>query len=103
MEYRSLGRTGMSVSRITLGTAELGLDYGFRGTDHFIRPEAQEAERIVRLAVELGINLIDTAPIYGDAEEIIGRALRGMRLRPHIASKVAIPEDALAARDWSSM
>ena len=99
MEYRSLGNTGLRVSEIALGTVELGLDYGFRGSGHYLRPEEQEAICIVQRAVDLGINLIDTGRAYGTSEELIGKAIKGMSAPPYIASKLTVPEDACKARD----
>jgi aryl-alcohol dehydrogenase-like predicted oxidoreductase len=93
MKYSVLGRTGMRVSRICLGTATFG-----------VAPDPQEADRVVGAALDLGINFIDTADVYGNmpvfdrigappaadresAEEILGRALRGHRDEVVIATK----------------
>jgi aryl-alcohol dehydrogenase-like predicted oxidoreductase len=92
VETRRLGSTGIDVSAITLGTAELGLDYGFRGSNHYRRPETADAVRIVRTAVDRGVTLIDTAPGYGDAERIVGMAIAGLAVKPTIATKVSIPD-----------
>ena len=91
MKYKRLGNTGLKVSEIGLGTVELGMNYGFPGTDYYQKPEQQEAVRLVQRAVDLGINMIDTHRDYGVSEEIIGRALREITPRPIIASKVTIP------------
>ncbi|MFB3825825.1 MAG: aldo/keto reductase [Bryobacteraceae bacterium] len=85
------------ISPLALGTVELGMDYGFRGSGHYGRPAAEEAIRLLRRAVDLGITLFDTAPSYGDAEALIGRALAGMRDRPLIATKVGTLEPAAMA------
>jgi aryl-alcohol dehydrogenase-like predicted oxidoreductase len=82
MEYRRLGRTGVQVSRVCLGTVYFGSGV----------PEA-EATRIVHRAIDLGINFVDTAEIYqrpafGAAEEALGRALRGRRHEVVLATKV---------------
>jgi 1-deoxyxylulose-5-phosphate synthase len=103
MEYGWLGRTEVKVSRLALGTVELGLDYGFRDSSHYRKPEAHEAIRLIHRALDLGINLIDTARGYGGSEELIGKALKECATsRPLIASKVAVPdrtpEDAKNAR-----
>jgi len=68
MKYRRMGRTGLEVSAVSLGGAYL------MGGD----PErAQEnACQVVRRA-DLGINYIDTAPLYGKSEELLGPALAG--------------------------
>jgi len=94
MEYIELGRTSLTVSRIALGTVELGMDYGFRSSPHYRKPEEADAIRTIHKAIDLGINLIDTARGYGSSEEIIGRALKesGSSRAPILASKVVVPE-----------
>jgi L-galactose dehydrogenase len=72
MEYRRFGRTGLQVSVMGLGSggpSQLGQGSGV--------PEA-EAAHVVRKALDLGINLIDTAADYRESETILGRALRGV-------------------------
>ena len=80
MHYRALGRSGIKVSEISMGCNRLGQ----AGT-----PD-QEWVDLVRRAVELGVNLFDTAESYGwgRSEEILGQALVG-RGDIHIASKVS--------------
>ncbi len=85
MEHRALGRSGLRVSKIGLGTWGLGGDfYGPVGEDAAIDT--------VRAAIDSGVNLIDTAPAYGDgrAEELVGRALNGLRDSVLLATKVGI-------------
>jgi predicted aldo/keto reductase-like oxidoreductase len=76
---RTLGRTGASVTTMTLGTAPCGLC-----------PEIAPPEiaKIVNLALELGINSIDTAPAYKQSEEGIGMALGSRRKEIFLATKV---------------
>ena len=83
MEYRQLGSTKEKVSVIGMGTWKMG---SYRDS---VEREAQV--RALRRGVELGFNLIDTAEIYasGRSEEVVGEAIRGMRDRVFIASKVA--------------
>jgi L-galactose dehydrogenase len=72
MHYRRLGRTNLRVSILGLGTggpSVLGQRTGV--------PEA-ESQRVVRRALELGVNLIDTHAGYKDSEDILGRALDGV-------------------------
>ena len=81
MTYRVLGRTGLRVSRVGLGAggpSRLGLS---RGGD------AALVERLVKQAVDLGINLIDTARGYG-TEEALGAALNSVREEIIVATKV---------------
>ena len=71
MQYTTLGRTGLSVSVAGLGTggfSKLGLGTG-QSPDH--------AVGIIRAALDLGVNLIDTAAVYG-TEDVVGTALRGV-------------------------
>lgn len=83
MHYRQLGRTGLNVPVLSLGGSSLG--GAFRTTDE------REAIRTVHVALELGMNFIDTSPYYGDtkAETVLGRALKGIaRDRYLLATKV---------------
>lgn len=94
MKYSLLGRTGVRVSNIALGTAAFG-----------VAPLEEDADALVARALELGVNHFDTANTYGNqsrfdrpgvppaearrsAEEILGRALRGHRHEAIIATKV---------------
>ena len=95
MRYRSLGDTGLKVSEISLGTAEIGLDYGFKGNAHYGKPDVKESIRLLHTALDHGVNLIDTARAYGNSEEIIGQALEGMTSPPYIVSKVFLSKDAV--------
>ncbi|QQE12815.1 aldo/keto reductase [Planctomycetota bacterium] len=75
MEYRILGRTGIRVSPLTLGT----MTYGSTTT-------LDEACKIVAAAVDTGINLIDTANVYntGVSEEYVGKAIAQTGMRDHL-------------------
>ena len=75
MNYRRLGRTGLQVSEISLGTVELGLDYGVPVAGEHLRPSEENAARLLNRALDIGVNFIDTARGYGISEEVIGRAL----------------------------
>ncbi len=83
MEYRRLGRTGEKVSTIGMGTWRFG--------SHSSAEERARQVQALRQGVELGINLIDTAETYasGRSEEVVGEAIRGLRDRVFLASKVA--------------
>lgn len=84
MRTTTLGRTGIKVSRIALGTMMLGA-WGQR--DHV------EAERLIHEALDAGVNLLDTADMYsgGESERIVGKALRGRRDDVVVATKVHFP------------
>lgn len=78
MEYRILGRSGLKVSTITLGTMTFG------GSGNFAKVGAADtnlARSIIDLCIERGVNVIDTANMYsaGLSEEIIGEVLNGKR------------------------
>ena len=88
MNYRTLGRTGLKVSCLALGTVELGLDYGIRAPGQYGQPLRADAIALVHAALGAGINLIDTAPAYGESEAILGEALRGRREKVILATKV---------------
>lgn len=88
MEYRPLGRTDMQVSLLGLGTVKLGRDQQVRYAEPFSIPDDVQVTRLLALAQELGINLIDTAPAYGDSEERLGRLLPGPRDDWLICTKV---------------
>jgi aryl-alcohol dehydrogenase-like predicted oxidoreductase len=84
MEYRVLGRTGISVSKFCLGTMMFGA-WG--------NPDADECIAMVDAALDAGINFVDTADVYdhGVSEEILGRALRGRRDDVVLATKFNNP------------
>jgi predicted aldo/keto reductase-like oxidoreductase len=76
---RTLGRTKLDVTVMTLGSAPAGIARDV---------SLDELGRIVNLAIDLGINFIDTAPKYGKAEEGIGRVLGSRRQNVYLATKV---------------
>lgn len=81
MDYRQLGHSGLKVSPLCLGTMMFGA-WGNR--DH------EDSIRILRRALDLGINFLDTANIYsdGESEEIVGKAIAGRREEVVLATKV---------------
>ena len=90
MEYRELGRSGLRVSVLTMGTMTFG------GTGPFAdvgSTDVEEAERQVDMCLDAGVNLIDTADVYsaGLSEEIVGEVLDGRRERVLLATKVRMP------------
>src|SRR5579875_2284048 len=90
MEYRQLGRSGLRVSVLAMGTMTFG------GTGAFANvgsTDLDEAARQVDMCLDAGVNLVDTADVYSDglAEEILGEVLRGRRDRVLLATKVRMP------------
>jgi aryl-alcohol dehydrogenase-like predicted oxidoreductase len=82
MQYRPLGRTGLSVSEIGYGAWGIG-------ASAWIGADEDESVRALHRAIELGVNLIDTARGYGESERIVGRVVREHRGEPvHVATKV---------------
>lgn len=88
MQYRKFGRLDWQVSRLGLGTAGLAAPYGFLLPGESPIPDRREALRLLDAALDAGINFIDTSPTYGDAERLIGEALKGHRHRVYVATKV---------------
>ena len=82
-----LGKTGLAVSRIGLGTVKLGRNQGVKYPQAFELPDDKEARALLTCARDLGINLIDTAPAYGYSEERLGTLLRGERKEWVISTK----------------
>ncbi|GAA3139377.1 aldo/keto reductase [Nonomuraea roseoviolacea] len=84
MQYRTLGRTGVHVSSLALGA----MNFGAIG-----RTTQDEATAIVDAALEAGVNLIDTADMYGqgDSEEMVGKAIAGRRDDIVLATKAGMP------------
>lgn len=82
MKYRKLGKTGFSVSEISLGTWQVGGKWG----DPFSH---DNADQILNAAVDAGINFIDTADVYGDgeSEKAVGRLVRSRSERIYVATK----------------
>jgi len=97
MEYRTLGETGLQASVIGLGTWVMG-GWLWGGANE------NESLATIREALDLGVNLIDTAPIYGHglAEELVGKALRasGQRDRVILATKVGLEWDTGKTKVW---
>ena len=75
MNSRKLGNTGLLSSEASLGTAEIGIDYGFKGSSNYSRPTVQNSIRLIQSSINQGVNWLDTARAYGNSEEIIGQYL----------------------------
>ena len=86
MKYRELGNSGINVSVISHGTWALGNDF-------FGEVEESLGIDAIHQSMDLGINLFDTAPAYGqnfEAELSVGRALKGRRDKAIIATKCGV-------------
>jgi aryl-alcohol dehydrogenase-like predicted oxidoreductase len=84
MDYARLGHTGLKVSRLCLGAMMFG---------RWGNPDHDECGRIVRRALDEGVNFIDTANRYsmGESEDILGKAIAGRRDEVVLATKVFMP------------
>src|ERR1700691_2121167 len=87
MKYRKLGNTGLIVSEVALGTMQFGgkMNMGNLGQE--------QTTQMVQLALDRGINFIDTADVYslGESETLLGNALKGIREAIVLAIKVRLP------------
>jgi L-galactose dehydrogenase len=105
MQYRTLGRGGLKVSLLGLGSggaSQLGQRYHL---------SPGETDRLVKRALEAGVNLIDTAPTYSQSEALLGQALSGVprdqyvlcsKFQPHAAGNLLhSPSDLRASLEGS--
>ena len=102
MDYRQLGRSGLRVSTLTLGTMTFGGGGNFANVGS---TDVDGARRQVDMCLDAGVNLIDTADVYSDgaSEEILGQAIAGRRDRVLLATKARMamgdgPNDAGLSR-----
>jgi aryl-alcohol dehydrogenase-like predicted oxidoreductase len=88
MEYRRLGKSSLLLSEMGLGCMAMSEFYGQR--------DEVESLATIQRALELGINLLDTADVYGMGhnEELVGRAMRGQRDKVVVATKFGIVRSA---------
>lgn len=98
MELRDLGSTGIRVSPLGLGTVKLGRNRQVKYPRPFEIPDDRAARTLLELARSLGINLLDTAPAYGTAQQRVGTLLPGSRGDWVIVSKVGEFFDADGSR-----
>jgi aryl-alcohol dehydrogenase-like predicted oxidoreductase len=91
MEYRQLGKSGLTVPVLSFGTATFG------GGNEFFKAwgstQVDEATQMVNLCLDAGVNFFDTANVYsrGAAEEILGKAIKGKREKVLISTKATFP------------
>ncbi|MDP3313804.1 aldo/keto reductase [Lutibacter sp.] len=82
MNYRILGKTGLKVSEISLGTWQVGGKWGSEFNQ-------KNAEEIINIAIDNGVNFLDTADVYSDglSEKIVGKVVRSRKEEVYIATK----------------
>ena len=91
MEKRALGKTGMEVSVLGFGGAEIGHE-GIEETT---------VERLLGSALDAGLNVIDTGECYGQSEEMIGNTMGGRREEFYLFTKVGHPHGQESGTNWS--
>lgn len=91
MEKRTLGKTGLEVSRLGLGLAWIGFELTLN--------ETRQAGDVINTALDAGINLLDTAACYGISEELIGRTVAHRRHEYYLATKCG---HGGTGADWSA-
>jgi aryl-alcohol dehydrogenase-like predicted oxidoreductase len=81
MNYRTFGRTGWQVSEIGFGAWAIGADWG--------QVSEEDALKALHESIDLGVNFIDTADVYGDgrSERLISRVLKSRSERIYVATK----------------
>ena len=87
MSKRPLGGTGLMVSALGLGTVKFGRNTAVKYPQPFDLPSDGHIADLLALAHSLGINLLDTAPAYGNSEERLGEAIEGRRERWLLCTK----------------
>lgn len=97
MKKRPLGKTGLSVSEVAFGGVEIGMPYGIgvKSKDQML--SEKDAIRLLRDAVDGGINFFDTARLYGNSEQIMGKAFAGRRNNIVLATKCRHLQDGSGA------
>ncbi len=93
METRPFGNTGLEVSRLGIGLAEIGM--------HLPAAEQKRAAVVLNTALDNGINLLDTAAAYGNSEELIGDAVSHRRDEYILATKCGLPARDEPGEAWT--
>ena len=91
MEKRRLGQTDMDVSVLGFGASEIGLENAAPGA----------VEELLKNALEVGVNVIDTAECYRGSEELIGNAISDRRNEFYLFTKCGHPHGMESAPNWS--
>ena len=94
MQQRTLGNTGIQVSRLGVGLAEIGFELTFA--------EIQEANQVLNTALDNGITFLDTAACYDISEELIGRTIAHRRAEYVLASKCGHITGGYQGEEWTA-
>lgn len=93
MEYRTLGKTGLEVSIMGVGLAEIGFNLTF--------DDVARVTRVLNLALDHGVNLLDTAACYGISEELVGRSVADRRRDFVLSTKCGHVPSGLDDEEWT--
>ena len=88
MRYKRFGKTNWQVSNICLGTVELGMKYGFYAKGEQTIPSQKNSIDLLLESFDNGINFLDTAPAYGNSEEVVGKAIKKWNKKIYLATKI---------------
>lgn len=94
MEQRTLGKTGLQVSRLGVGLAEIGFQLTFE--------EVEKAGKVLNTALDNGITFLDTAACYDISEELIGRTVANRRTDFVLASKCGHVTGGYEGVEWTA-
>lgn len=94
MEYRTYGKTDLKLSILGIGLAEVGFGLTFDQTD--------QAAQVLNIALDHGINLLDTAACYGIGEEMIGRCVADRRREFVLSTKCGHVPDGNEGEEWTA-
>jgi aryl-alcohol dehydrogenase-like predicted oxidoreductase len=101
--HRRLGRTGRHVSPIGFGAFKIGRNQGIKYASGYDLPDEAAVAALLEGVLDLGINLIDTAPAYGLSEERVGRALASRRHEYVLSTKAGeLFQDGQSTYDFTS-
>ncbi len=103
METRRLGRTGLSVPFLGLGTVKIGRNAGVKYPEPFDLPADEEVAALLGAALDEGVTFWDTAPAYGRSEARLGPWVRAHRARLFLSTKAGESfEDGVSRHDFSA-
>jgi len=91
MEYNILGKTGMNISRLGIGLAEIG----------FEETTQKNVNELLNTAIDLGINFFDTSACYNNSEDLVGNAINSRRDEFFLATKCGHPTNRINGTEWT--
>jgi aryl-alcohol dehydrogenase-like predicted oxidoreductase len=94
VEMRNLGKTGLKISRLGVGTSEIG--------NRLSRADEEQAGEVLNTALDAGINFVDTAACYGVAEELIGATIAHRRDEFVLVTKAGHVAGGYQGQEWTA-